>query len=320
MLSVVAVLALSANTSFAAFPRLCRVLAVDRFLPESFAHRGRRLAFSHGILVLAALSAALLVAFDGITDRLIPLFAVGAFSAFTLSQAGMVAHFKRAGRRALPKLALNACGAAATSATLVVLLASKFVEGAWISALLIVALVVAFAAAGRRAAAVDAEIRTMAPVDFTARAPPIVIVPMRRWTRVAERALRFAAGLSETVIAVQVLSADRDDEDLSPAWPRVVEEPARAAGVAPPKLLVYQSRYRELYRTLLRAVRHVADANPERQVAVVVPELVERGVLRALLRHHTASILKGLLRLRGKNGVVVISTPSYVDEDVRARA
>ena len=98
--SVLAVLALSANTGFADFPRLCRVIAQDGFLPSGFAHRGRRLVYSQGILVLAALSAAILVAFGGITDHLIPLFAVGAFLAFTLSQAGMVAHWKRIGGRA----------------------------------------------------------------------------------------------------------------------------------------------------------------------------------------------------------------------------
>src|SRR5205814_2784280 len=95
--SVLAVLALSANTGFADFPRLCRVIAQDGFLPNAFAHRGRRLVYSRGILVLAALSAAILIAFGGVTDHLIPLFAVGAFLAFTLSQAGMVAHWRTAG-------------------------------------------------------------------------------------------------------------------------------------------------------------------------------------------------------------------------------
>ncbi len=116
--SVVAVLALSANTSFADFPRLCRVLAEDRFLPDSFAMRGRRLVYSHGIIVLAVLSGILLVAFGGITDRLIPLFAIGALLAFTMSQAGMVAHWRRVGgaaaRHSLP---INAAGAVATGVT-----------------------------------------------------------------------------------------------------------------------------------------------------------------------------------------------------------
>jgi amino acid transporter len=115
--SILIVLSLSANTSFADFPRLCRAVAVDGYLPRSFANRGRRLVYSEGIWVLAALSTGLLVLFGGVTDRLIPLFAVGAFLAFTLSQAGMVAHWKKtAGRGARSSMLINGFGACATGA------------------------------------------------------------------------------------------------------------------------------------------------------------------------------------------------------------
>ena len=143
--SVLSVLALSANTGFADFPRLCRVIAQDGFLPNGFAHRGRRLVYSQGILVLAVLSAGLLIAFGGITDNLIPLFAVGAFLAFTLSQAGMVAHWWRVGGpHAGKSMAINAAGAVCTAVTLVVVLVSKFLEGAWVMMLLIPALLALF--------------------------------------------------------------------------------------------------------------------------------------------------------------------------------
>jgi len=133
--SMLAVLCLSANTSFADFPRLCRQLALDEYLPEAFAHAGPRLVYSSGIVVLAVLAALLLAVFRGITDRLIPLFAVGAFSAFTLSQAGMVAHWARErGRGARRRLATHLAGAIATAATLVVIAAAKFRHGAWMSA------------------------------------------------------------------------------------------------------------------------------------------------------------------------------------------
>src|SRR5439155_19089403 len=125
--SVLAVLALSANTGFADFPRLCRVIAQDGFLPNAFAHRGRRLVYSHGILVLAALSGALLVLFRGITDSLIPLFAVGAFLAFTLSQAGMLEHWRRVdGPHAGRSMAINGLGAARRGGTPAVALVSQF--------------------------------------------------------------------------------------------------------------------------------------------------------------------------------------------------
>ena len=135
--SVVTVLALSANTSFADFPRLCRILAEDQYLPDFFALRGRRLVFTQGILALAILSGGLLVMFGGITDRLIPLFAIGAFLAFTLSQAAMVVHWRRLGGPvAKHSLPLNAIGAVATAITLVVVAVSKFSEGAWVTLIL----------------------------------------------------------------------------------------------------------------------------------------------------------------------------------------
>src|SRR4029079_5832441 len=124
-------LALSANTGFADFPRLCRLVALDDFLPHSFANRGVRLVLAGGIYVLPSLSALLLIAFGGVTDRLIPLFAVGAFLAFTLSQAGMVVHGRRVGGPgATRSMLVNGLGATATGVTLVVVLVSKFMEGA----------------------------------------------------------------------------------------------------------------------------------------------------------------------------------------------
>ena len=145
--SVLAVLALSANTGFADFPRLCRVIALDGYLPNSFAHRGRRLVYSRGIIVLAVLSGALLIIFNGKTERLIPLFAIGAFLAFTMSQAGMVAHWRtEGGRHARTSMLINGAGAICTGVTLVVVLVSKFGDGAYIMVLLIPALLVVFVA------------------------------------------------------------------------------------------------------------------------------------------------------------------------------
>src|SRR5208282_5784985 len=140
--SVLVILSLSANTAFADFPRLCRAVAQNSFLPHSFALRGRRLVYSQGIFVLAILAAVLLVLFGGVTDYLIPLFAIGAFLAFTLSQAGMVAHWKRVkGPGALRSIFINGLGAVATGITLLVVLVAKFTAGAWVSDLLITGLV-----------------------------------------------------------------------------------------------------------------------------------------------------------------------------------
>ncbi|XYH96170.1 APC family permease [Sorangium sp. So ce1128] len=312
--AVVAVLMLSANTSFADFPRLCQLLAIDRYLPEPFIHRGRRLAFSYGIAVLAGLSALLLIVFQGITDSLIPLFAVGAFLAFTMSQAGMVAHWNRVrGPHFRLHLAINATGATATAATLVVIIVSKFTEGAWVSTLLVIAAFLLFRGVKRHYEQLDDAVRAHEPLDLTPPPPPpIVVVPIRRWDLVAQKGLRFALQLSPEVYALQVLLDDPRVEDLSGEWHDLVEEPAKATGVPAPRLVVVRSRYRRLFRPLLRFITTIARAHPDRQVAVVVPEVVESRWYHYLLHNHTASILKWLLLFRGGKSVVIVNTPFYL--------
>src|SRR5271154_3495185 len=134
--SVLVIPSLSANTAFADFPRLCRAIAQNSFLPHSFGFRGRRLVYSQGIFILAVLAAILIVLFGGVTDRLIPLYAIGAFLAFTLSQAGMVAHWMRVGGKgSVRSMMINGLGAFVTGITLIVVLVAKFTSGAWVSAL-----------------------------------------------------------------------------------------------------------------------------------------------------------------------------------------
>lgn len=313
--AVVAVLALSANTSFADFPRLCRILSEGHFLPKRFVNRGRRLAFSYGIFVLSALSAALLVAFHGLTEGLIPLFAIGAFLSFTMSQAGMVMHFRRALNReprARLHLVVNAIGAFATAITFIIILASKFAEGAWISAVLVVACFLLLRGVGRHHAHMEEELRSRAPLDLTAGDAPIVVVPMRRWDLVAHKGLRFAVRLSPEVYALQILLGDRQSEELTEVWGDLVESPAKAKGLLPPRLVVVRSRYRRLFRPMLRFVTALSHAHPDKQVVVVVPEVVESRWYHALLHNNTALLLKWLLRLRGNDRTVVISIPWYL--------
>lgn len=312
--SVVAVLCLSANTSFASFPRLCRVMAEDRFLPEAFVHRGRRLAYSVGILSLAATSAVLLVIFDGVTDHLIPLFAIGAFLAFTTSQAAMVAHWWRtrgAGWRR--HLAINALGAAATATTLVVIAVAKLQDGAWISVALVAAMILVFK---RVRAHYDFVARATTAcdlrLDYAASAPPIVVLPVWRWDAVTVKALRFAIGLSPEVMAVRVVSEAHDADELRSCWRSLVVEPAARLGRPAPRLVVIRSRYRELLRTLVRFVALTASRHPDRQVAVVVPQLVDNRWYQWLLHVPVASLLKTMLVLRGGPQVVVINTPWYL--------
>ncbi|HEY3352917.1 MAG TPA: APC family permease [Polyangia bacterium] len=312
MATILGVLYLSANTSFAGFPRLCHVLALDDYLPAVFAIRGRRLVYSSGVIALAVLAGALLIAFRGITDQLIPLFAVGAFLAFTMSQLGMAVHWRRrGGERPRAALGLNLAGAVATAVILAVVAVTRFRGGAWVGVLAIPALLTAFVALRRYHVRVAAETLDEGAVDFAGVAPPLVVVPIRRLDRVARKALRFAAAISPDVRAVQVLNEEMKLERLAPRWGELVEQPARAAGIPPPRLVVLPSAYRELVGPLLEHVRELARAHPDRSIAVLVPELVQRRWYHFVLHNHRAALLNAKLRLRGGEQIVVIAAPWY---------
>ncbi|HKN66466.1 MAG TPA: APC family permease, partial [Gemmatimonadaceae bacterium] len=314
--AVVIVLCLSANTSFGGFPRLCRVLALEEFLPAEFAHPGRRLVYSVGIVTLAVLAGILLVAFGGITDRLIPLFAVGAFLTFTLSQAGMVVHWRRVGGPgATHKRLLNLTGAIATGVTLVLVIASKFTEGAWLTVVIIPVLVVFFRWVRGHEERVDRETDVSGPLELDRPPPPIVVIPIKRMNRVARKALRLAVSISPDVQVVQVFAEDLDMEDLRRNWREIVERPLAESGFKPPELVLIRSPYREFFGPLLRHVREQVAANAHRYVAVVVPELIDRKWYELILHSHRSTMLKGLLLFRGGPRVVVINTPWYLRDD-----
>lgn len=317
MASIVTVLCLSANTSFADFPRLCRLLALDKFMPELFVHRGRRLTFSHGIIGLSLLSGLLLIVFGGITDALIPLFAIGAFLAFTMSQSGMVVHWrKRLGTEAGARrsIILNGVGAAVTGVLACVILAAKFLEGAWISVLLMLGMLLLFRQVRRHYDLLHRLTFTEATLEMGPPRPPVAVVPLRRWDAVTLKALRFAVGLTPDVIAVQVLTGDREVDNLTECWGRLAEEPVKKLGLAPPRLMVLRSEYRQLFAPLLGLVTDLAKEHPDRQIAVIVPELVEKRWYHYLLHNHSAAMLKALLLFRGGPRVVVINTPWYLAE------
>lgn len=312
MASILMVLALSANTSFADFPRLCRVLAHDSFLPRGFALRGRRLVYSWGIYALAALSAFLLIIFGGVTDRLIPLFAVGAFLAFTLSQAGMVAHWKRLkGPDARHSMAINGLGALATGLTVVVVLVAKFIDGAWITVVLIPAMIIGMIAVRRQYHHMSIQIASQSPLDLTNFCPPIVVVPVDRWSKIPQRALKFALNISPDVIAVHVAAGERGSY-LQNEWHDFVEVPVGELGMIPPKLVVLSSPYRFVIIPLVDYVLELARKRPDRQIAVLIPEVVENRWYYHPLHNQRATALKAMLYFRGNPQIVVINMPWYV--------
>jgi hypothetical protein len=182
-------------------------------LPHVFKIRGRRLLYSHGIVALVGFTATLLIAFGGITDRLIPLFAIGAFMAFTLSQAGMVMHWKKqGGRDSFYRMIVNGGGSIATGLTLTVVLVAKFTAGAWIVAILIPALIFLMLAVKRHYRGVGQEIAIDRPIRLDNLAGPLVIVLLDRWSRITEKGLRFAMKLSDHVEAVHVDAEEYRDE------------------------------------------------------------------------------------------------------------
>jgi amino acid transporter len=309
MFSVLLVLCLSANTSFADFPRLCRAVAVDSYLPYSLTTRGRRLVYSQGIWVLAILAAILLIVFGGVTDRLIPLFAVGAFLAFTLSQAGMVAHWWR-NHGSLHHILINGTGAVATGITVLVIASAKFTEGAWVVVLLIPAVILLMTRVHRHYELVAREIEAKGrPIPHSDH-PPIVIVPIDRWNAVTQKTLRFAMTLSPEVQAVHI--ACDEDDSITTEWQSVVAGPAQEAGFPVPRLITLHSPYRMVLQPVVDYVLKVEKENPHRIVAVAIATMVERHWYHYFLHNQRSEALTAMLLLRGDRRINIINVPWYL--------
>lgn len=324
MTSLLLVLVLSANTSFVGFPRLCRVVATDGFLPRPFAMMGRRLVFSVGILYLAATSALLLWVFGGITDRLIPLFAVGAFLTFTMSQAGMVVHWRRElsgpkpDRRHRLHMMINAVGAATTLAALVVITVAKFKEGAWITILVIPLVILLLRSIRRYYDLLTARIVGAGPFRPGSLEPPIVLVVTQDWNRLTAKALRFAMTLSADVRAIHLVALEGPDTDewqqrLRATWMRDVEGPSRAAGVRAPPLILRTSPYRRMHATVLAYIEEIHVEHPARAVAVMIPEIVKQSWWQWLMHTHRGRRLRSALLRYGGPDLTVIGVPWRLD-------
>jgi amino acid transporter len=310
--SILVVLALSANTAFADFPRLARAIAQNGFLPHGLAIRGRRLVYTQGVYALALLAGTLLTVFGGVTDRLIPLYAVGAFMAFTLSQAGMVIHWKRVrGPGSSKSMFVNGLGAVSTGLTVIIVLIAKFTEGAWITLLLIPGLIIMMRLVKRHYDQVAAEVNLDAGLNVADLAPPLVVSVVDRWSRITEKGLRFAFEISSDLVALHVCDGQETD-NLASQWDKLVVEPARQANLPAPGLTVLKSPYRFVIRPILEYVLALEKAHPQRQIAVLIPELVERRWYLNLLHNHRSAVLKALLLFQGDQRITVINIPWYL--------
>jgi amino acid transporter len=314
--SILVVLSLSANTAFADFPRLCRAIAQNNYLPHAFGYRGRRLVYSYGIVVLAVLTALLLILFDGVTDKLIPLYAVGAFLAFTLSQAGMVVHWYKNREPHWEKSAfVNGLGALVTGITVCVVLVAKFAEGAWITLLFIPLLIVFFGFVRRHYHFVTTRTNCAFPVvPANHTAPPIAVVPIDRWSHISRRGLELASTLTPEIIAVHV-QPEEHSELLHEAWERYVEAPFRETGAPPPKLLSLPSPYRFVIVPLVQYILELSNKHPDRRIVVVIPELVEGRWYEYFLHNQRGRLLEWVLLARGNERIFTVSAPYYLGHD-----
>jgi len=313
--SILVVLSLSANTAFADFPRLCRAIAQNNYLPRVFGYRGRRLVYTYGIVVLAVLCGGLLVLFGGVTDRLIPLYAVGAFLAFTLSQSGMVRHWwKNRGPHWRRKVFVNGLGGSVTGITVVVVLFAKFLQGAWITLLFIPFTIVIFVLVRRHYHSVRVLTACKDPVDVAGLSqPPIAVIVIDRWSTITRQGIEFASRLSPEVIALHV-SLTEYNEVLREEWERYVEQPFRAAGKEPPQLHALPSPYRFVIVPIVQFILDLSKKYPARNIIVVIPELVEDKWYEYFLHNQRAHLLEWVLLARGNKRIFAVSAPWYIGE------
>jgi amino acid transporter len=301
-LLVTLALALAANTSFGGLPVLASLLAADHRLPHAFAIRGDRLVFSYGIVALAVLAAGLLVATGGNTDSLIPLFAIGVFTGFTLAQAGMVRHWVQGHERGWRwRAALNAVGATASGISTLIFVLTKFREGAWVVVITIPLLILLFVRVHRYYRRVAAELHLGNRPAKPRRGRSIVVVPFTEVSKLTREALSQALSMGDEVHAVTVVFAE--DEDRKRA---VEEEWAHwDPGV---ELVVLRSQYHSVARPLLRYISSLKPG-PTRRVVLLIPVIVPRHFWHRALHNHLDLVLSAALSRRRNVVVARLTLP-----------
>ncbi len=301
------ILVLAANTAFNGFPVLGSILAEDGFLPRQLASRGDRLAYSNGILILAVMAMTLIVAFDAQVTRLIQLYIVGVFVSFNLSQLGMIRHWNRhlkterdpaVRRRMVRSRAVNAFGLAMTAAVLVVVLITKFLEGAWIAILAMGTFFLIMKSIRSHYDKVGVELA----IEETDQVLPTrvhAVVLVSKVHKPTMRALAYAkAGRPNILEAVMVSTDDKQRDRMLEEWDQ--------RGIDVP-LKVLHSPYREIIRPIVQYALEIRDANPRGVVAVYIPEYVVGRWWEQILHNQTALRLKG--RLLFTPGIMVTSVP-----------
>jgi amino acid transporter len=297
------VLTLAANTSFADFPRLSSFLARDGFMPRQFGFRGERLAFTTGIIALSMLAVLLLIIFKASVTALIPLYTLGVFVAFTLSQTGMVVRWWRRRDAGWPfGLPINGLGAATTAVIALIVAATKFTSGAWVVIIMAPLLIGLMLGIRSHYRTVDAALQLeRIPAGKETAAEPIVIVPLARLDRAARQAIAFANSISAHATAVHITNDPNQAAEMRKRWPDW-------AGNT--ELVVVESPYRALIGPLLRYMDALQSQDPTRPILVVLSEVVPRHWWEQLLHNQTSLRLK--LRLFARRNTIVADVPYHL--------
>ncbi|HEY2905044.1 MAG TPA: APC family permease [Vicinamibacterales bacterium] len=295
------ILVLAANTAYADFPRLSSIVARDRYMPRQFMNQGDRLAFSNGILVLSFFAAILIIAFRGNTQLLLPLYMIGVFISFTLSQAGMVIHWRQTKEQGWKaSAAINGFGATVTFIVLIIVTVTKTLEGAWIVLLLIPLIVAVFKATRRHYDHVASQL-TLRGYAPQRRVHNTVIIPIGGIQRAVVEALRYAETLSDDVRAIYV--------DVDPAGTTQIKKDWETWG-GKVNLVVLSSPFRSVMEPLLEYIERVENERPEDYVTVILPEFVPARWWQHLLHNQRALLIKGALLFRPNT--VVTSVPFHL--------
>ncbi len=300
--ATLAILILAANTAYSDFPRLAFFLARDSYLPRQFTFRGDRLAFTTGIVTLGVLSGTMLAGFVAETSRMIPLYAVGVFTAFTLSQSGMISRWLRLKEPGWQRgLAINIVGATATGLVTLVVGVSNFRKGAWVVVALIPILIMMFRAIHRHYQTAAGELAAQTPLD-PSEIQHTVIVPVAALNRVARQTLAYARSISDNVTAVHITDDEAEIETMRRAWNEL--------GTDVP-LTIIESPYRSLVGPLLHYIDEIDNQRPDDTITVILPEYIARHWWEQLLHNQTALRIKAALLFRP--GTVVTSVPYHLE-------
>ena len=305
-LATMAILVLAANTAYSDFPRLAYFMARDKYLPSQFTFRGDRLAFTTGILTLGVFSIAVLAMFGGETERLIPLYALGVFTSFTLSQLGMVVRWQRRKEPGWQQgRIINAVGATATAIVALVVGVTKFTHGAWIVVVLIPLLILLLRGIHTHYDEARRELASLTPVR-SEEILNIVVVPVASINPVTRQTLAYARAISDNVSAIHISDEESEIQEMRDHWPELATDV---------QLVIIESPYRSLVGPLLSYLDELQKQAPTATLTVVLPEYVPRHWWEQILHNQTALRIKAALLFRP--GTVVISVPYHLERHAR---